>query len=131
MILLNFSFQPSRLARKIPRLGAGYFALGGKVTKTPPAPFGPDHRFSQSDICKRDARLPLKYLFAFGLLVIGATIYELRLTALVLGVVSCFFAEGLCGFNRGRKPNIAPQIRLSLQKGVSRSWTRNPPQIRC
>ena len=112
-------------------VSAGYFALGGKVTKTPPAPFGPDHRFVQSDTSKGDARLPLKYLFAFGLLVIGATIYELRLTALVLGVVSCFFAEGLCGFNRVRKPNIAPQIRLSLQKGVSRSWTRNPPQIRC
>ena len=34
-------FQPSGLFREIPRSGAGYFALGGKVTKTPPAPFGP------------------------------------------------------------------------------------------
>ncbi len=29
-------FQSSRLAGEIPRSGAGYFALGGKVTKTPP-----------------------------------------------------------------------------------------------
>ena len=125
-------FQSSGLFRGGFRaVSAGYFALGGKVTKTPPAPFGPDHRFVQSDTSKGDARLPLKYRGASGSFVIGAAIYGLRLTALVLGVVSCFFAEGLCGFNRGRKPNIAPQIRLSLQKGVSRSWTRNPPQIRC
>ena len=29
-------YQSFRLFRDIPRSGAGYFALGGKVTKTPP-----------------------------------------------------------------------------------------------
>ena len=54
-------FQPSGLFRGIPRSCAGYFALGGKVTKTPPAPFGPDHRIVQSDACKGDTRLPLNF----------------------------------------------------------------------
>ena len=54
-------FQSSGLFRGGPRSGAGYFALGGKVTKTPPAPFGPDHRIVQSDACKGETRLPLNF----------------------------------------------------------------------
>ena len=93
-------FQPFRLFGVVPRSGAGYFALGGKVTKTPPAPFGPDHRFAQSDACKGDARLPLKYLFASGSFVIGAAGIRLRLTALEMRDVS-FFLVGGCGVATG------------------------------
>ena len=73
--------------RGIPCSGTGYFALGGKVTKTPPGrprtPF-----FTQSDTIRGDTGQPLKYLFASGSLVIGAVGYVLRLTALGLKGVS-------------------------------------------
>ena len=59
-------FQPFGLFRGIPRSGAGYFAPGGKVTKMPPAPFGPDHRIVQSDAGKGDTRLPLNFLGPAG-----------------------------------------------------------------
>ena len=87
-------FQSSGLFRGVPRSGAGHFALGGKVTKTPPAPFGPDHRIVQSDACKGDTRLPLKYCGASGSLVIGAVSVRLRLTALGLRGGSFLLAGG-------------------------------------
>ena len=78
-------YQPSKLFGNIPCSGTGYFALGGKVTKTPPGrprtPF-----FTQSDTIRGDTGQPLKYLFASGSLVIGAVGIPLRLTALGMRV---------------------------------------------
>ena len=73
-----------------PHPRAGYFLLVQKVPKNTSAPFGLDPRFFvQSVTSMGDAWLPLKYLFAAGLLVIGAVHYALRLSPLGLIGVSC------------------------------------------
>ena len=75
-------YRPFRLVKNIPCSGTGYFALGGKVTKTPPG-------FPRTPICPigcLQGRYPVATEFLPGRwpLVFGAEIYPLRLTALVL-----------------------------------------------
>ena len=83
-------YQPFKLFRGIPRSGADYFALGGKVIKTPPGT-------PRTPFCLI-GRLPGRYPVATETLpgrwplVIGAVVYPLRLTALGLRGVS--FWEG-------------------------------------
>ena len=64
-----------------------YFSFAGKVGKSalgrPQTPF-----FIQSDTIRFDTGQPLKYLFASGSLVIGTLRVRLRLTALVLMVIT-------------------------------------------
>ena len=75
-------YQPFRLFKGIPRSGADYFALGGKVIKTPPGtprtPFCPIGRL-QGRYPVATETLPGRWP-----LVIGAVVYPLRLTALGL-----------------------------------------------
>ena len=61
----------------IPRPGAGDFALGGKVTKTPPAPFGPDSPPLSNTLPDEELLCPVNEQLVFwqNLLV------QLRLTA--------------------------------------------------
>ena len=70
-------FQSSGLFRGGPRSGAGYFALGGKVTKTPPGfPRTPFCPIGRSQV--RTAQ-PLKRHFLH--LICGGYLVQLRLTA--------------------------------------------------
>ncbi len=58
-------YQFFGLFRGIPCSGTGYFALGGKVTKTPPGTPRPP-MFAQSDAIRGDTQLPLKYRWPAG-----------------------------------------------------------------
>ena len=106
-------YQPSGLFRGIPCPGTGYFALGGKVTKTPPGtprtPF-----FVQSVGIGFGTGQPLKYLFASGFFVIGAVRHALRLSALESMVVSFFTDESLCSSRKSRQLITEKQMNLSL-----------------
>ena len=74
--------QHFRLFGDFPCSGTGHFALGGKVTKTPPG-------FPRTPFCpigRLQGRFPVATEFLPGRwpLVIGAEVYPLRLTALGL-----------------------------------------------
>jgi len=58
-------FLAASLQGDIPRPGAGDFALGGKVTKTPPAPFGPDSPPFSNTLPDEEFRCPVNDLFFF------------------------------------------------------------------
>jgi len=60
----------------IPRPGAGDFALGGKVTKTPPAPFGPDSPPLSDTLQSEELRCLVNDQLSFCLILLE----ELRLT---------------------------------------------------
>ena len=60
----------------IPRSGAGDFALGGKVTKTPPAPFGPDSPPLSDTLPAEEFPCPMNYPLFFCLILLE----ELRLS---------------------------------------------------
>ena len=60
----------------IPRSGAGDFALGGKVTKTPPAPFGPDSPPLSNTLPDEELLGPVNYPIFFCQILLE----ELRLT---------------------------------------------------
>ena len=64
---LNLIFS---VFRAVPRSGAGYFALGGKVTKAPPAPFGPDHRLCRTAVRVKSCEC-LRTADSFGFLIYG------------------------------------------------------------
>ena len=58
-------------------------------------------------------------------------VYSLRLSPLESMVVS-YFVDGRKSIShRRRQLDVENEIRLSLQKGVSRSRMRNPAEIRC
>ena len=61
----------------IPRPGAGDFALGGKVTKTPPAPFGPDSPLLSNTLPGEELPCPVNAPIFFCQILLE----ELRLTA--------------------------------------------------
>ena len=107
-------YQPSKLFGNIPCSGTGHFALGGKVTKTPPGT--PRSPFCLIGRYQRRYPVATELLQGRWPLVIGQASRELRLTALGLMGVSCCAKK---------------QIHLSRQKGVSRSRTSNPAEIRC
>ena len=71
------------------------FLAAQKWGKKPPAPFGLDPAFVQSDASRFAAAQPLNFCGASGLLVIGAVSVSLRLTALVLIGVS-YYAKNKC-----------------------------------
>ena len=60
------------LLRGIPRPGAGDFALGGKVTKTPPAPFGPDSPPLSDTLPDEELLCPMNNLSFFCLILLEA-----------------------------------------------------------
>ena len=92
--------------RSIPCSGTGYFALGGKVTKTPPG-------FPRTPICpigRHQGRFPVATEILPGRwpLVIGAVVYPLRLTALGLRGVSFWEA----GTKAGPKDVCSSSVKI-------------------
>ena len=85
-------YQFFGLFRGIPCSGTGYFALGGKVTKTP---LGRPQTPFVCPIGRHQGRYPIatEIPLACWPLVIGAVGHELRLTALGLMVVSFFWQK--------------------------------------
>ena len=123
-------YQSLGLFRGIPCSGTGHFALGGKVTKTPPGtprtPFCPIGHYR--------GRYRAATEFPFGLRP-PRNRCGVRPTSpdgprdesfynFLLSETSLLSKEAV---SRTRKN----QLPLPLQKGDSRSWMRNPPQIRC
>ena len=127
--------RSSRFAAWLPGLPGpdpGNFLYAQKVTKKAPGrPWTPI--FAQSVCIRGDIQLPLNFRWTASLLVIGAVLC--RTSAVAPRADDCFFfffADGsLRSFDRSKWLDTEPQIRLSLQKAVRRSWTRYPPRIRC
>ena len=91
-------YQSFRLFRDIPRSGAGYFALGGKVTKTPPG----TPRTPICPIGRYQGRHPVATEFLLGLRPPRnrSVSVPLRLSPLGLRVISFLLAGACAGSNR-------------------------------
>ena len=123
-------YQPFKMVRDIPCSGTGYFAHGGKVTKTPPGfprtPFCPiGHyrgRYRAATEFLQGRWPPRNRCSGYPTSPDGPRAESFY--NFLLSETSLLSKEA---GSRTRKN----QLPLPLQKGDSRSWMRNPPQIRC